>query len=155
MDGGNGLLMMGNKPVLVGLGKGANDEALLRAIGMFVIPFGVARGSEGNSLLCGVPRRDTKPSVLSAVPGVALPDIGANVLVLRALLIDGIAPVAELFHVGPFQVAGLNPGVRPDGNNTALGGRLTPWLVTAFCLGISTFNSRRSNFFRSAAEFCE
>lgn len=79
----------------------------MSAIGKPVMPFGVARGSDGNSLLCGVPRY-MRPSEAAPVPGVALPlAMGASVFGFGVLM-DG-KPTECVFHEGShLEVAGLN-----------------------------------------------
>lgn len=90
------------------------------------MPFGVANGSDRKSVFCGVPRKETRPSVAAAVPGVARPlAIGANELLGRAALpIVGSAVELFGFDDAHLLLAGLRPGPLPDGraDSTALVG---------------------------------
>lgn len=94
----------GKSPMCEGLGRVGYGVDDARAECIPVIFLGVARGSDGISLLCGVPRMDTNPSVAAVVPGVLALDIGARVIGF---------PCAPEAVMGP-DPAGVHPGSRPS-----------------------------------------
>lgn len=138
----------GKSPALDGLGSGGYGPEDVNGIGTPIGFLGVTNGSLGYSLLCGVPRRDTSPSV----PGVLTLLIGANVMGFEPGAEEVIGADEFVFHACILFVAGLRAGPLPNGKADRTGPAVRTVLGGAISLeGICKRKVARRFFFNSAA----